>query len=345
LPIARGADGAHRRHRDCLEQPAARLIPESPGTFTGLRPASKSKAAQRRCAMTPRDIDPSGIDWSSGKYEGGRRTAVHAEFALQSGERSRATFRATPEEARRAIEQLLYFAGQPSTRQAAVIQALLELAAKPLRGARHYAVEAGIAKISAAPEMAMVLLEDLAFWQRNPKQILASVVATFFSIASDASRSSRGNTVKSIRAGILLYGPWIHSFAIRLTPRSRSHAERAADDRDWHIFDRVMQAATSAGYERRRFLSTRNPKLPLRWPLQAFMLEYCLGGRSAWQQAGLITPLDLVERMIAKRQDRDTGDRAVTGIYQHYLGPAWRSLFRRAPRRPGIPRPIKRLIK
>lgn len=283
------------------------------------------------------DIDPSLIEWRSRRYERGRPTPVSITFPLPGNKRASATFRATPDDARAAIADLEAHAYPRLIDQATLTMALADIGGQRSRGTRPYVRIAAGVKLSASPEAARALLADLKFWtlRDKPEVIRNSAVVHVLNVVSAAKLTRWGVTRQAINALLGLDGPWIAAFVNRVKGP-------AVDRHDAAMLVRILTAAEKAGYERRQFFRRSDGQRVLAWPLQAFLLEHCLGGAHWWTEASLIPPMQLIQQEMTRRRD-SADDAGRRNIFQHYLGADWRAVVDRPPRPGYVPRRLRRL--
>ena len=220
-------------------------------------------------------IDPAEIEWRSSKYQRGRRITTIAEFSPRTGTREKITVRATPGKARAAIADLEHRIQCGEISQVPIVESLDEISRKA-RSRRSYPVETKAIKISATPLGARLLLDDLAFWTRgslrNRKQVSQSFLWDLLHVAATAHGKRRMYVRQAIGEGVQRYGPWIYSFAKRLT-------QGRADADDVALLENIVASAQEAGYKRAEFFSLHRAPRLLVWPIQAFLIELCLGGK------------------------------------------------------------------
>lgn len=286
--------------------------------------------------MASGEIDPSLIEWRSRRYERGRATPITVAFPTRRGVEVTATFRAKPADARAAIAQLVNHAHPGRIAGAPLFSILHDIAIQRRNGKRHYARKFAGVKVSTTPKGAQALLDDLKFWtsRTNLQEIRNSAVVHVLLAAANAKLTRWRVTREAIDALLRRDGPWISAFAGRLNGRRVSAA-------DLHLRNKILGAAKCAGYRRDEFFRRDKPDIVLLWPIQAFLIEHCLGGAHWWRDASLIPPMQLVRKeMQRSRGSTKTGKRT---IYRHYLGDGWRAIIERPPALGYVPRRIGQL--
>lgn len=286
--------------------------------------------------MASGDIDPSVIEWRSRRYVRGRSTPITIAFPSRRGVRVTATFRAKPTSALAAIAQLQNHAHPGHIAGAPLFSILHDIAQQRRNGKRCYARQTAGVKVSTTPMGAQTLLCDLKFWtsRTNPTEIRSSVVVHVLLAAANAKTTRWRATREAVDALLTLDGPWISAFARRQNAKHISAT-------DLHLRDKILAAAKRAGYKRAEFFRRCKPGIVLLWPIQAFLIEYCLGGAHWWRKANLIPPMQLMRQAVQRgRGSTETGKRT---IYRHYLGDGWRAIIERQPELGYVPRRIRRL--
>ena len=131
------------------------------------------------------------------------------------------------------------------------------------------------------------------------------------------------------------YGPWIYSFAKRLT-------EGRADAGDITLLETILASAQEAGYERAEFFSHQKTPRLLVWPIQAFLIELCLGGKQSWCSVNLVPPVELMRREIRRRRTQQIGGgTGVANVYKKYLRSNWQRIVQQSHH--PIPPAIRRI--
>lgn len=281
------------------------------------------------------EIDPSLIEWHSRRYERGRATPIRIAFPSGRAARVEATFRATPTDALAAMAQLENCAHPSHIAAAPLFVILHAIAGQRPNGKRAYARQIGGVKISTTPIGAQALLDDLkCFTSRtNPGPIRSSTVAMVLDALANARMSRYRATRESIDALLELDGPWISAFAKRLRDKHVS-----SDDHS--LLKKILAAAEDAGYKRAEFFRRDRPNALLLWPIQAFLIEYCLGGAHWWIQQRLIPPM----RLVRQNLKRNRGSSEKRTIYKRYLRKGWREIIYREPEPDYLPRRLRHLL-
>jgi len=89
--------------------------------------------------------------------------------------------------------------------------------------------------------------------------------------------------VGAIQDMLVQDGPWIRAFSKRVTQRSSGVTRE-----DGVLLDRILAAAQLAGRDREKFYSQRGQLL--KGPLEACLIELCLGGwQASWKRRSIIS--------------------------------------------------------
>lgn len=306
-----------------------------------------------------KQIDPLAVEWiplkaTAGaaryrRYKRGRPTPIAARLPWLSGIEKKVLLKATPDSARAALANLEKHAHPAKIAHALLAQLLQQAAEKP-RAYRRRASHAGGIAISATAEAALALLDDLKWYaaasRSSAKPILQSVAATFLRLAIEAATSRRQYLRECIAEAVRLYGSWIHAFALRVTDQ---RTPRRKDDSK--LLARLIKAARTVGYAPKLFYSTRpncQPRL-LRWPLQAFILELCVGVRKKggwWVESGLSSPMETVQRELRRRRRLGSDEGKPGRLYKLIVGKdEWSRIVSRSIQADTPPRAIVRALR
>ena len=197
-------------------------------------------------------------------------------------------------------------------------------------------------RISATQAGARFLKEDLSFFARecggsHPLAIKASLLWRFLSEWEEAATTNLQRRKEDLKEILIEYGPWIRAFAERVSQPPR-HVKRE----DRKLLNRILVAAQRAGYDRAEFCSqkTKTRDQLLRWPIQAYLIEFCSGGAEWWTAWVRQTPFDKVRDELARSRRSDEAKRGMN-LYRLYLGPQWETLMTGSP--DSIPPPVRRL--
>ena len=172
-------------------------------------------------------------------------------------------------------------------------------------------------RISATEAGAKFLKDNLGYYARvcrsNAQAIQESVLWDFLA-RCESNYTKRQFMMGAIKDTLVQDGPWIRAFAERVSQRS-SGVKRE----DCVLLGRILAAAKQAGRDRAKFYSKTNRLLI--WPLQAYLIERCLGGGQWWTYHKLKPPFDVVQAELDLSRSRDYGNgRGVASLYKRYLG-------------------------
>lgn len=301
-------------------------------------------------------LDPSATEWSSTKPHRGRGFTIKARLWTPRQNTTPVIVSLSGSVARRLQDDLKYHACQASTdlcpypiRRSILGVTLEDISSHSRRQTKRLTVDGERIKITASPQAAAMLLGDLLWCargaQRKPTELMQSRLWRFLEFAVAGGRESRRTFIQGcVEDGILSYGQWIREFADRVTRTP------LPSGKDKNLLTKVLAEARRLGYQEADFFSQtrKHPKL-LKWPLQAFLVEYCLGGPASWKQVNLTPPFQLMKRELSRRRarhQRKNYETGITGFYRKYVTGDWRSRLKKSHlRSQEIPLPLARLLK
>jgi hypothetical protein len=193
--------------------------------------------------------------------------------------------------------------------------------------------------ISATEAGAKFLKDNLGYYARvcrsNAQAIQESLLWDFL-VRWESNYTKRQFMMEAVNDTLVQDGPWIRAFAKRVSQPS-SGVKR--EDRE--LLERILAAAKRAGRARTKFYS-KTDRL-LKWPLQAYLIELCLGGAQWWTEHKLKPPFKIVQAELDRSRSRDDGDRrGPTSLYKWYLGCEWETLMTGSPKH--MPQAVQRLL-
>lgn len=193
--------------------------------------------------------------------------------------------------------------------------------------------------ISATEAGAKFLKENLGYYARvcrsNAQAIQESLLWDFL-VRWESNYTKRKFMMAALKDTLVQDGPWIRAFAKRVTQHSSG-----VNREDRELLERILAAAKLAGRARTKFYSKK--KRLLTWPLQAYLIELCLGGGQWWTEHNLKPPFEVVQAELDLSRSRGYGDgRGVASLYRRHLGPQWRTLMTGSPKH--MPQAVQRLL-
>lgn len=198
-------------------------------------------------------------------------------------------------------------------------------------------------RISATEAGAKFLKENLGYYARvcrsNAQAIQESLLWDFL-VQWESNDTKRRLMMGAIKDTLVQDGPWIRAFAKRVTqPSSGVNREDRA------LLNRILAAAQRAGHDRAKFYSKK--KRLLTWPLQAYLIELCLGGAQWWTAHKLKPPFKIVQADLDSSRSRYAGEsRGPESLYKRYLkqylGREWETLMTGDPEH--MPQAVQRLL-
>ena len=194
-------------------------------------------------------------------------------------------------------------------------------------------------RISATGAGAKFLKDNLGYYARvcrsNPQAIQQSVLWGFLELW-ESNYTKRQFMMGAIIDTLIQDGPWIRAFAERV-----SQPSSGVKPEDRELLDRILVAAQLAGRDRAKFYS--KTRRLLKWPIQAYLIELCLGGGQWWTHHKLKPPFEVIQAELDVSRSRDDGNnRGVASLYRRNLGPQWRTLMTGSPKQ--MPQAVQRLL-
>lgn len=194
-------------------------------------------------------------------------------------------------------------------------------------------------RISATGAGAKFLKDNLGCYARvcrsSPQAIQQSVLWGFLELW-ESNYTKRQFMMGAIKDTLVQDGPWIRAFAKRVSQPSSG----VKQSEDHVLLDRILAAAQLAGRDRAKFYS--KTRRLLKWPIQAYLIELCLGGGQWWTHHKLKPPFEVIQAELDLSRSRGYGNnRGVASLYRRHLGPQWETLMTGSPKQ--MPQAVQRL--